>query len=123
MRSELKTVEGDGDLVLALTNFQDSSLAKLFAGVLIETRRAACVNLIPSVCSLYRWHNGVEEATETLVLMKTQKARLPEIEAVLKEMHPAEIPAFLVLPVLYACPSFGQWIIEETHSTEPFSSL
>src|SRR3954463_15994005 len=44
--------------------------AKRIAKALVEERLAACANIFPSICSIYRWEGKVESAEEWLLFIK-----------------------------------------------------
>ena len=65
---------------------------------LVEERLAACVNVLPEMDSFFRWRGAVERDQERQVIIKTTAARLPALERRLHELHPYELPEFLVVP-------------------------
>ena len=60
--------------LLVLANVPDLECAQLVARTLIESRLAACVNLLPAVQSIYRWQGEIEEATEITETAKENNA-------------------------------------------------
>jgi periplasmic divalent cation tolerance protein len=84
--------------------------ARALAKRLVEKRLAACVNLIPGVRSIYRWEGRVEESRETLLVLKTTAGALKELESAVKELHPYDVPEFVVLPVERASEAYANWV-------------
>lgn len=80
------------------------------ARALVEHRLAGCVNLLPGVQTIYRWGGEVAEEAETLLLIKTNGERYPELERFIKEHHPYEVPEIVALPVDRASPEFLRWL-------------
>ncbi len=62
--------------------------ANRIAKVLVEQRVAACVNVTPSVQSIYRWQNELQKEEEALLLIKTSEAVWPALEKTLQQLHP-----------------------------------
>ena len=56
---------------IVLTTTGSEAEAQKIARHLVESRMAACVNIIPQITSVYRWQGKVEEACEWLLLIKT----------------------------------------------------
>jgi periplasmic divalent cation tolerance protein len=81
---------------------------------LVEQRLAACVNVIPSVRSIYRWQGKVEEATEWLLLIKSRRERLAEIEAGIRQVHSYEVPEVVALPIEGGAAKYLAWLREES---------
>jgi len=71
--------------------------AKTIAHTMVEEHLAACVNIIPGACSIYRWQGAVHEDTEWILLIKSSLEQLPSLEARFKSLHSADVPEFLVL--------------------------
>ncbi len=83
--------------VIVLTTLGEATDATAFARVLVADRLAACVNVLPPMTSLYWWKGAIEEDREQQLVIKTTRDRVPAIEARFHELHPYELPEFLVL--------------------------
>ncbi len=99
-------------IVLVLTTLDESVDARLFAQTLVLERLAACVNVLPTMLSLYRWRGAVESAREQQVVIKTTSARLEALKVRLAGLHPYEVPELIVIPVLETSPTYASWIID-----------
>ena len=82
---------------VVLTTAANPEEAGRIARILVEERLAACATLVPSVQSIYRWEGKMEEARETLLLIKTGSEQLAALEARLHALHSYKTPEFLVL--------------------------
>ena len=84
-------------VVLVLTTIGADADAAAIARQLVEERLAACVNMLPAMTSVYRWKGNVEQDREQQIVIKTTPDRLSALETRLRELHPYELPEFLVL--------------------------
>jgi periplasmic divalent cation tolerance protein len=82
----------------------------------VYERLAACVNLLPEMDSVYAWRGGVERDRERQVIIKTTTARLDALERRLAELHPYEVPEFLVMPVAGGSAAYLQWLRGSTET-------
>lgn len=98
------------DFVIVLTTFPADQDADAFAKTLVGEHLAACVNVLPPMASTYEWQGSIEVATERQVVIKTSGARLPELEARLKALHPYDVPEFVVLPILSGSAEYLNWL-------------
>ena len=96
---------------IALTTCANPNEAGDLARTLVEERLAACVTLIPSVESVYRWQERVETAAETLLLIKTTAERLAALEARVLALHSYQTPEFLVLDVAGGSAAYLDWLL------------
>lgn len=96
--------------VLVLCSAPDKAVARLLSQHLLDARAAACVSVIPGMHSMYHWNDAIQAADEVLMLIKTSSERLTELKAIVKEIHPYEVPELLVLGVADALPAFLQWV-------------
>lgn len=81
---------------------------------LVESRLAACANLLPGATSVYRWEGRVEEARETLVVLKTVASRVDALREAVQRHHSYDVPEFLVLPVESGLEAYLSWVRLET---------
>jgi periplasmic divalent cation tolerance protein len=99
---------------LVLTTVGSDADADRIAGELVENRLAACVNILPSVRSVYRWKGNVEREEELLLVIKTSADRIEELRNRLREIHPYELPEFLVIAPEWLGADYAAWIEEST---------
>lgn len=110
----------DEHCVVVLTTIGADVNASMLARQLVEERLAACVNVLPEMDSFFRWRGAVEQDQERQLVLKTTAARLPELQVRLHELHPYELPEFLVLQVLEGSDPYLRWIRDST--SQPPSS-
>jgi len=100
--------------LLVLTNVPEAELAERLARMLVEQQLAACVNILPTVASIYRWDGHIEQASEIPLLIKTTQARYTELERAIVQAHPYDVPEIVVLPLAGGLPAYLQWMRDET---------
>ena len=82
----------------------------------VERRLAACANLEGPVTSTYRWKGVVEHAFEFVLWMKAPESRWNDIETLVNEIHPYDVPAIFALPCAHASKPYAAWVNENTDS-------
>jgi periplasmic divalent cation tolerance protein len=80
----------------------------------VEERLAACANIVPSITSYYWWKGKLEEDSESILLLKTNKRNVDSLIARVKELHSYENPAIISLPIEKGSKIYLDWISDET---------
>jgi periplasmic divalent cation tolerance protein len=95
---------------IALTNVPPDE-ADTIARTLVEERLVACVNAYP-VRSTYRWNSRLEVQNETTLMMKVSADAVDRLRTRLCELHPYELPEFVVLDVdvEQSHPEYVNWV-------------
>jgi periplasmic divalent cation tolerance protein len=106
------------DVRLVLTTVPPGE-ARALAARLVEEGLAACVNVIPGVRSLFRWEGSLEDAPESLLVVKTRQERLEALAARIQALHPYEVPEILALPVAAGSPAYLAWLFAATSPPPP----
>jgi len=101
-------------VALVYTTMDDIIDARKIAHILVEEQIVACVNIIPSVESVYKWKGKVEDAKEIILLAKTVDENIKKTIQRIKDFHSYEIPGIVVLPVVGGSKDFLDYIIRET---------
>jgi periplasmic divalent cation tolerance protein len=109
-------MKSTSNTAVVLVTAPDLKTARLIAKASLHARLAACANLIPRLESHYWWEGKLETGTEILILFKTTKRRLPELEKLVLSTHPYETPEFIVLPISAGSQQYLEWI---GHSVRP----
>jgi len=86
--------------------------AERIAHYLVESRLAACVNVLSQVKSIYRWDNKVESAWEWLLIVKTTAEKFPALREAIQGLHSYEIPECISIPIDDGSASYLAWIDE-----------
>lgn len=87
--------------------------AGAIAGLLVERRLAACVQVIGPITSHYRWQGKIEAAGEYLCLAKSRAALYPEIEAAIKAIHPYEVAEIVAVSIIAGSKEYLAWLAAE----------
>ena len=98
------------NVVLVLTTVPEGDLGETIARTLVEERLAACVNVGAPMTSIYRWQGIVEREVERQVVIKTTSERVAAVQARISELHPYELPEFVVITVVDGGREYLAWI-------------
>ena len=102
------------EYVVVLTALLGDADAAAFGSALVQERLAACVNLLPAMESIYRWEGQVERETERQIVIKTARARLVALWERVRDLHPYDVPEFVVIPIIDGNDAYLRWIAEST---------
>lgn len=108
--------ESSAILVLVTTSSKDE--AELIAHVLLERRKAACVNICDGISSKFWWQGKIETASESLMLIKTSITILEDVIALVESVHSYEVPEIIALPILGGSEAYLAWVSEEVSASE-----
>ena len=106
--------DATAEYVIVLTTLPGDADGVEFGRKLVEERLAACVNLLPVMDSVFRWEGQVEHDTERQVIVKTSRDRVVALWDRIRELHPYEVPEFVVLSMIDGSEAYFRWIGEST---------
>lgn len=101
------------EVVLVLITVPDREVARDLASALVERQLAAAVH-ISEIESVYRWQGAVHRGGEFVATVKTVAARFPDIESLVDELHPYDLPPLLQIDVARSEPRYADWIHENS---------
>jgi len=84
--------------------------AKTIASRLVKDKLIACANIVKGVQSIFRWQGRVDQAAETLLILKSKKSKFPRIVKTVKLLHSYAVPEIIALPIVEGSPSYLDWI-------------
>ena len=109
----------DHAALVVLSTFGDADTAARVARTLVEESLVACVNIIPTVRSIYRWQGAISDDPEALAIIKTTTDRYPALAARIAELHPYQVPKILALPIAAGHPPYLAWLTGEVSGQPP----
>ena len=102
------------DKIVAFSMCDSAESAHRIARRLVESRVAACVNIIPGATSVYRWKGAVEEAAEWMLVIKTRRDLFDALRTELVAAHGYEVPELIALDIADGLPAYLDWIDRES---------
>jgi periplasmic divalent cation tolerance protein len=106
-------MKGASDFGMLLTTLPSRDEAARLAGLLVEERLAACVQML-AIDSVYRWEGAVQREPETLLLVKTRTALFETAIARIREVHPYSVPQIVGTTFQAGLPAYLDWIRDNT---------
>jgi len=100
-------------IVVFITTANREEAARL-ADMLVGSRLAACVQILPEIESVYRWKGQVQREAEVLLLAKSTSDRFDELERQTRAIHSYETPEILAVPAAAVSEPYRKWLEEST---------
>jgi periplasmic divalent cation tolerance protein len=85
--------------------------AKRLGHRLLDAGLAGCINILPSMVSLYDWEGAREESAEAVLIAKTSAGKAAEARAFLEREHPYDLPAVLTLNLSDVNAGYRDWLL------------
>jgi periplasmic divalent cation tolerance protein len=93
----------------------DKAEARRIGMALVESRLAACVNIVDQMRSLYWWEGQIQEDQETILMAKTTENNVPALKEKVNAMHSYECPCIVCMPVTDGNEPYMAWIREQVN--------
>lgn len=101
-------------IVICLVTVPSHEVATALSRSLVDQRLAACVNIVPSIQSVYRWQEDIAIEEEVLMVIKTDQSRVGDVQEFVEAEHPYEVPEFIVLAPQEVSAAYAQWVSAST---------
>ena len=98
------------DKIVVFSTASSPEEAEKIARALVNERLAACVNVIPSVRSFYRWQGKIEDSPEFLLVIKSSRERFDVLRVALAKLHSYEVPEVIAMPVVDGARNYLNWM-------------
>ncbi len=98
------------NLIMVFITAKDMDEAKSISEGLMSQNLAACVNIVDSVTSIFKWEGKVSKNKEVLCIAKSRAELFKDIEKKVKEIHSYEVPEILAVPVVLGSKDYMEWV-------------
>ncbi len=102
-------IDHNKEQVFFVTSSSEDEARKL-ARYLVEKKRAACVNIIKLIISIYRWEDSIEENDEFLLVIKTTKEKSEDLIHAVENIHSYETPECIGLNIEAGSVKYLEWL-------------
>ncbi len=100
------------EAIVVLTTAPNIEEAEILAQKIVESRLAACVQILPPMTSVYFWENAVQKDSEHLLLIKTLAEKFDELEKFIQANHSYEVPEIVAIAAEKVSESYLKWLKE-----------
>ena len=100
--------------IVGFITAKDKEEAQKIADVLVLEKLVACVNIVPSVQSVFWWEGKVDNSEEVLMIFKSRKDLFERIVSSVKSAHSYTVPEIIALPVIDGNQDYLKWVKEST---------
>ena len=98
------------DKIVVFSTCSSREEAARIARDLVDSRLAACVNMIPAVNSVYRWQGAIEEAEEVALIIKSSRALFDALRARIEKLSSYTTPEVIAVPIVDGSAAYLQWM-------------
>ena len=84
--------------------------AMRIAEALVDSKLAACVQVLPEMHSIYLWKGEVERAREVLMIAKTTTAKFESVQNQVRAIHSYDTPEIIALPIVAGAEDYLKWL-------------
>jgi len=110
MKPVLSQIQNMTDKIVVFSTASSAEEAEKIARALVNERLAACVNVIPSVRSFYRWQGKIEDSAEFLLVIKSSRELFDQLRISLEKLHSYEVPEVIAVPVVDGARNYLNWM-------------
>jgi len=97
-------------MMIVLTTTPNVEEAEHLARKIVESKLAACVQVLPPMKSFYYWKDEVQADSEHLLLIKTLDEKFDELEKFIQSNHSYEVPEIVALAAEKVSDSYLSWL-------------
>ncbi len=108
--------DGDDVAVTFVTVPNEEEGVKLAKG-LVESKLAACVNIVPSIRSIYFWEGNICDEKELLLIIKTKRELFNKMSHWIQDNHSYEVPEVISILVSEGSRKYLDWVRENCMKT------
>jgi len=99
---------------ITLVTCSSAEEAQHISTTIVKERLAACVNIVPTIQSVYWWEDAVQHESECLLVIKTQQSKIQALADRIGQLHSYTVPEFIVLPLEAGSEAYLKWLRENT---------
>ncbi|OUW00604.1 MAG: hypothetical protein CBD16_06320 [Betaproteobacteria bacterium TMED156] len=103
----------DPEIILIVTTLDSIRDARELSRTLVSEKLCACIQ-IEQVKSIFEWEGRISEESEVRLTIKSIAENYEDIESVILEFHPYELPEIISIPVLNVYRPFAEWVADQS---------
>ena len=90
--------------------FANADEAERVGRTVVEEQLAACINILGSCRSIYRWKGAIEVAEEVPAILKTHSWKADDLIKRIAALHSYDVPCVVVWPIEKLLRPYADWV-------------
>jgi periplasmic divalent cation tolerance protein len=103
-------MNSDSSAIAVFITAPTKAEADQIAEMLVDTKLAACVQILPEIESVYRWQGAIERQKEVLLIAKTTAGCFADLETRVRAIHSYDTPEIVATPLTSGSPAYFEWL-------------
>lgn len=99
---------------VALCTCDNIETAHKIAKSVVQQKLAACVNILPTVQSVYTWNDQIEQSEEVMMILKTSSSLVEKLKLAVISLHSYDVPEFICLDITHGHQPYLDWLSTST---------
>ena len=96
------------------TTTDSIKIARIIAEDLINKKISPCVQILPKIESIYKWHGKIECSKEFLLIIKIIPDHIHECKKHVKKLHNYDNPEIIVIEGEILLDTYKEWFLEHS---------
>lgn len=96
--------------LLVITTFPSYQSAQKICKIILQKSLAGCCQIFGPIKSSFIWKKKIEHAKEYLCFIKTTKTHYQQLETIIKDNHPYQIPEIVALEITTGLKEYLDWL-------------
>jgi periplasmic divalent cation tolerance protein len=95
---------------IVLVTTSGTAEAERIANLLIGAGLTPCVNIIPSVISVYQWKDKMNRDEEALMVIKTSESSFEQLRGLIEKNHSYDVPEIISFEISQLSPAYAAYL-------------
>jgi periplasmic divalent cation tolerance protein len=101
------------DFIFTYITTKDKEQALTIGKTLVDERLAACVNILDSMTSIYRWKEEICTDSEAVLIAKTTSEKIELLTMRVKQLHSYDCPCIVSIPITDGNKEYLDWLAQQ----------
>lgn len=97
-------------MIIVFTTTATLEEAERLSTGIVESRLAACVQILPPMTSIYFWEGETRKESENLLLIKTSEGKYDELEKFILANHSYDVPEIVAISAEKVAARYLSWM-------------
>lgn len=98
-------------MLIVFTTVATTGEAEMLAERIVESKLAACVQILPRMKSVYVWEGKIQRDDEHLLLIKTLGEKFDALSEFIKTNHGYEVPEIVAVEAANVSDGYLAWLL------------